>query len=107
PRPDRVLPGVAAAVRRRSRPCPARSARRGRGALAARPRGAGRPGPGRRHHDHPDPGPAHVSTIALLPGDGIGPEVLDGPVAFLRQLEAGGAPARISGPGTPRATGPR
>ena len=39
-----------------------------------------------------------MSTIALLPGDGIGPEVLDGPVAFLRQLEADGAPVRITGP---------
>ena len=39
-----------------------------------------------------------MSTIALLPGDGIGPEVLDGPVAFLRQLEAAGAPVRITGP---------
>jgi isocitrate/isopropylmalate dehydrogenase len=28
-----------------------------------------------------------LTTIALLPGDGIGAEVLDGPVAFLRQLE--------------------
>ncbi len=39
-----------------------------------------------------------MTTIALLPGDGIGAEILDGPVAFLRQLEAGGAPVRITGP---------
>jgi 3-isopropylmalate dehydrogenase len=39
-----------------------------------------------------------VTTIALLPGDGIGPEVLDGPVAFLRRLESGGAPVRVTGP---------
>jgi len=39
-----------------------------------------------------------VSTIALLPGDGIGAEILDGPVTFLRQLERDGAPVRITGP---------
>jgi 3-isopropylmalate dehydrogenase len=46
-----------------------------------------------------------VSTIALLPGDGIGPEVLDGPVAFLRRLEAGGAPVRLTGPWSYGSTG--
>ena len=57
------------------------------------------PGPGRRDHDHPDQGPAAaMTTIALLPGDGIGAEILDGPVAFLRQLERDGAPVRITGP---------
>jgi 3-isopropylmalate dehydrogenase len=39
-----------------------------------------------------------VTTIALLPGDGIGAEVLDGPVAYLRQLECEGAPVRLTGP---------
>lgn len=39
-----------------------------------------------------------MSTIALLPGDGIGSEILDGPVAFLHQLERDGAPVRITGP---------
>ena len=39
-----------------------------------------------------------MTTIALLPGDGIGPEVLEGPVAFLRRLEADGAPVRLTGP---------
>ena len=39
-----------------------------------------------------------MSTIALLPGDGIGAEILDGPVAFLRRLEADGAPVRVTGP---------
>jgi 3-isopropylmalate dehydrogenase len=39
-----------------------------------------------------------MTTIALLPGDGIGAEILDGPVAFLRQLERAGAPVRITGP---------
>ena len=29
-----------------------------------------------------------MTTIALLPGDGIGEEILDGPVAFLRRLGA-------------------
>jgi 3-isopropylmalate dehydrogenase len=38
------------------------------------------------------------TNIALLPGDGIGAEILDGPVAFLRQLERDGAPVRITGP---------
>jgi isocitrate/isopropylmalate dehydrogenase len=37
-------------------------------------------------------------NIAMLPGDGIGAEILDGPVAFLRQLERDGAPVRITGP---------
>jgi 3-isopropylmalate dehydrogenase len=39
-----------------------------------------------------------VTTIALLPGDGIGSEILDGPVAFLRQLEQDGVPVRLTGP---------
>jgi 3-isopropylmalate dehydrogenase len=39
-----------------------------------------------------------VSTVALLPGDGIGAEILDGPVAFLRRLESDGAPVRVTGP---------
>jgi 3-isopropylmalate dehydrogenase len=39
-----------------------------------------------------------VTTIALLPGDGIGSEILDGPVAYLHQLERDGAPVRVSGP---------
>jgi len=39
-----------------------------------------------------------VTTIALLPGDGIGSEILDGPVAWLRQLERDGAPVRLTGP---------
>jgi 3-isopropylmalate dehydrogenase len=39
-----------------------------------------------------------LTTIALLPGDGIGAEVLDGPVAFLRRLERDGAPVRVTGP---------
>ncbi len=39
-----------------------------------------------------------MTTIALLPGDGIGSEILDGPVAYLRQLERDGAPVAITGP---------
>ena len=39
-----------------------------------------------------------MTAIALLPGDGIGREILDGPVAYLRQLERRGLPVRISGP---------
>jgi 3-isopropylmalate dehydrogenase len=39
-----------------------------------------------------------MSTIALLPGDGIGSEILDGPVAFLRQLERDGVPVTVTGP---------
>ncbi|MDA8435306.1 MAG: isocitrate/isopropylmalate family dehydrogenase [Actinomycetales bacterium] len=39
-----------------------------------------------------------MSTIALLPGDGIGAEILDGPVAYLRQLEREGLPVRVTGP---------
>jgi 3-isopropylmalate dehydrogenase len=39
-----------------------------------------------------------MTTIALLPGDGIGEEILDGPVAYLRQLEREGAPVRLTGP---------
>ena len=39
-----------------------------------------------------------MTTIALLPGDGIGSEILDGPVAFLHHLERNGAPVRVTGP---------
>jgi 3-isopropylmalate dehydrogenase len=39
-----------------------------------------------------------MTTIALLPGDGIGGEILDGPVAFLRRLAADGAPISLTGP---------
>jgi 3-isopropylmalate dehydrogenase len=39
-----------------------------------------------------------MTTIALLPGDGIGSEILDGPVAYLHNLERDGAPVRITGP---------
>jgi 3-isopropylmalate dehydrogenase len=39
-----------------------------------------------------------MTTIALLPGDGIGVEILDGPITFLRRLEADGAPVRLTGP---------
>jgi 3-isopropylmalate dehydrogenase len=39
-----------------------------------------------------------MTTIALLPGDGIGAEILDGPVAFLHALERDGMPVRITGP---------
>ena len=39
-----------------------------------------------------------MSTVALLPGDGIGAEVLEGPVALLRRLEREGAPVRLTGP---------
>src|SRR5262245_40975621 len=66
--------------------------------MAARLGGARRRGCRRGDHDHPDPEPAVMSTIALLPGDGIGSEILDGPVAFLRQLERDGAPLTVTGP---------
>jgi 3-isopropylmalate dehydrogenase len=39
-----------------------------------------------------------MTTIALLPGDGIGSEILAGPIAFLRQLERDGAPVTVTGP---------
>jgi 3-isopropylmalate dehydrogenase len=39
-----------------------------------------------------------MTTIALLPGDGIGAEILDGSIAFLHQLERDGAPVRVTGP---------
>lgn len=39
-----------------------------------------------------------MTTIALLPGDGIGAEILDGPASFLRQLERDGAPVTLTGP---------
>lgn len=39
-----------------------------------------------------------MTVIALLPGDGIGSEILDGPVAFLHHLERDGAPVRVTGP---------
>jgi 3-isopropylmalate dehydrogenase len=39
-----------------------------------------------------------MTTIALLPGDGIGAEILDGPVSYLRQLIGSGAPVKLTGP---------
>lgn len=39
-----------------------------------------------------------MTTIALLPGDGIGSEILDGPAAWLRRLERDGLPVRLTGP---------
>ena len=39
-----------------------------------------------------------MTTIALLPGDGIGSEILDGPVAYLRKLMDQGLPITITGP---------
>jgi len=39
-----------------------------------------------------------MSVIALLPGDGIGAEILDGPVAYLRELARDGAPVELTGP---------
>jgi 3-isopropylmalate dehydrogenase len=39
-----------------------------------------------------------MTTIALLPGDGIGAEILDGPITYLRQLARDGAPITLSGP---------
>jgi 3-isopropylmalate dehydrogenase len=39
-----------------------------------------------------------MTTIALLPGDGIGAEILHGPAAFLHQLERDGAPVHVTGP---------
>lgn len=39
-----------------------------------------------------------MSVIALLPGDGIGSEILDGPVAYLRQLARDGVPVTLTGP---------
>jgi len=39
-----------------------------------------------------------MTTIALLPGDGIGVEILDGPVAYLHHLARIGAPVELTGP---------
>jgi 3-isopropylmalate dehydrogenase len=39
-----------------------------------------------------------MTTIALLPGDGIGREILDGPVELLRRLAAEGAPIHLTEP---------
>lgn len=39
-----------------------------------------------------------MTTIAVLPGDGIGAEILDGPLALLRQLERSGGPVTVTGP---------
>lgn len=39
-----------------------------------------------------------MTTIALLPGDGIGPEILDGPLTCLRRLRSEGAPVTLTGP---------
>ncbi|MEU3616195.1 isocitrate/isopropylmalate family dehydrogenase [Streptomyces sp. NPDC006872] len=39
-----------------------------------------------------------MTTIALLPGDGIGSEILDGPLTCLRRLQSDGAPLTLTGP---------
>lgn len=39
-----------------------------------------------------------MTTIAVLPGDGIGAEILDGPLTLLRWLAARGAPITVTGP---------
>ncbi len=39
-----------------------------------------------------------MTIIALLPGDGIGSEILAGPVAYLKKLAAAGAPVTLTGP---------
>src|SRR3984885_5733392 len=39
-----------------------------------------------------------MTVIALLPGDGIGAEILEGPVAYLNQLARDGAPVTLTGP---------
>lgn len=39
-----------------------------------------------------------MTTIALLPGDGIGSEILDGPVAYLTVLAEQGLPVKLTGP---------
>jgi 3-isopropylmalate dehydrogenase len=39
-----------------------------------------------------------MTMIALLPGDGIGAEILDGPVAFMRHLHRAGLPVELTGP---------
>jgi 3-isopropylmalate dehydrogenase len=39
-----------------------------------------------------------MSIIALLPGDGIGAEILDGPIEYLRRIERDGAPVTLTGP---------
>ncbi|MGW2083457.1 isocitrate/isopropylmalate family dehydrogenase, partial [Streptomyces sp. NPDC001939] len=39
-----------------------------------------------------------MTTIALLPGDGIGAEILEGPVAFLKELAAEGLPITLTEP---------
>lgn len=41
---------------------------------------------------------ARITKIALLPGDGIGAEILDGPVAYLRRLQGDGLPVVVTGP---------
>ncbi|MDI9949587.1 isocitrate/isopropylmalate family dehydrogenase [Rhodococcus sp. IEGM 1305] len=39
-----------------------------------------------------------MTVIAVLPGDGIGGEILDGPLEFLRRLAADGAPLTLTEP---------
>lgn len=39
-----------------------------------------------------------MTTIALLPGDGIGSEILDGPVTYLKELANQGLPVTLTGP---------
>jgi 3-isopropylmalate dehydrogenase len=46
-----------------------------------------------------------MSVVALLPGDGIGAEILDGPVAYLQQLARDGVPVELTGPWAYGSTG--
>jgi 3-isopropylmalate dehydrogenase len=39
-----------------------------------------------------------MTTIALLPGDGIGAEILDGPLQYLHRLAADGVPVTLTDP---------
>ncbi len=39
-----------------------------------------------------------MTTVALLPGDGIGSEILEGPLTWLSTLERSGVPVHVTGP---------
>ena len=79
-RSGRRIPARAAGVRRRPRPRPLPGPGHRRPPLAARAGTAGRAGCRPLHPDHQRTKATPTMThIALLPGDGVGAEILDGP----------------------------
>ena len=95
----RPLPPRTAGLRRRPGTRALPHARRGRPALAARTGETHRRRRRALDHDRQRTKAAREMTIiTLLPGDGVGCEILDGPITFLHRLAADGLPITLTGP---------